>query len=116
MPAEAKVDDLDFAVLVGGLKQEVFRLEVPVADVLNVVAVGDRLDDLLDDLSGVVLGKVALLALRLGNDPVKQLPSGAELGDEVKVLLVLVDFVEVDDVVVGDLLEDLNLALEGGGV
>jgi hypothetical protein len=93
VPAEAEVDYLYLAVLVGGLEQEVLGLEVAVADVLDIVAVGNGLDYLLDDLGGIVLGKVALLALRLGDDPVEQLPSRAKLGDEVEVFLVLVDLV-----------------------
>mmetsp|Transcript_969 Transcript_969/g.1691 ORF Transcript_969/g.1691 Transcript_969/m.1691 type:complete len:200 (-) Transcript_969:320-919(-) len=111
VPTQTKVDNLDLAMLVRCLEQEILGFKIPMANVLNVVAVGNGLDDLLDDLGGVVLRKMPLLALRFGNDPVEELPSSAKLRHEVEVFLVLINLVKVNDIGVGDLLEDLDLPL-----
>lgn len=112
VPGQSKVDNLDGGVIGLGQVQKVFGFQVAVDNALDVVAVGNRVKDIVDQFGGVVLRKVALGRMRLGNDAVKQFPAGAQLGNEMQVLLILKDIHQLDNVRVIDLLQNLNLSLE----
>lgn len=80
-------------------------LEVKVGDVFGV-QVGDTVQDLLEELGGLLLRQRLLLG-----QEVKELPSGHQLQNEDHVRLVLEDVVQSDDVAVLDLPQDVDLAL-----
>lgn len=71
------------------------------------MAVVDGLQDLLEHLGGV-----GLFEELLGNDPIEQLASLAQLSDEVNVLRVLEVLVQLDDVWVIQGLQNFDLLLK----
>mmetsp|Transcript_117288 Transcript_117288/g.328260 ORF Transcript_117288/g.328260 Transcript_117288/m.328260 type:complete len:279 (+) Transcript_117288:813-1649(+) len=105
---EAEIDDLQGVPLdrLRAAQQEVFRFDVPVANVA-VVDVVHAPEDLLHDERRVVLREVPG-----GDDVVEEVASGAELHDEVEALAVLEELEELDDVGVVHHLHDLDLLLE----
>jgi len=76
------------------------------------VAIGDRVEDVPDDVRRDAFAVVSLGALRLGNDPIEEFPTGAQFRHQVQIFLVLEDVDQLDDVRVLDLLEDLDLGRE----
>ena len=62
--AEPEVDQLDFGVGRGVGKHDVAQLEVAVGNVLVVMEIGDGIQNLSDDLAGVVLGELVLYGER----------------------------------------------------
>ena len=102
---EPKVGGLERRVLVLAEEEEVLGLEVAVDDAHGVAGVDD-LDDGAEERGGGALGVVAL-----GDDPVEELPAGAELHDEVHRALVLVGALELHDAgLAGEVVHDLHLA------
>lgn len=89
---ESEVDGLERRVVVGAGEQEVLRLEVAVYDPHEVADVNDG-EDVPAHGSGLPLGVAPL-----GRDAVEQLAAGAELHDEVHVVVVLVRAPELRDV------------------
>ena len=81
MSRKAEINDFDLRILRLGLEQEVLRLQVSMDDLLLIVTVGNGIQDRPDQVGGVVLAEMALLALCFGNNAVKELPAGAQLGD-----------------------------------
>mmetsp|Transcript_2420 Transcript_2420/g.6506 ORF Transcript_2420/g.6506 Transcript_2420/m.6506 type:complete len:256 (-) Transcript_2420:3-770(-) len=78
---------------------------------LLVVAVGDGAEDVPDDPRRTVLGE-ALALPGFFDDPIVELPAGAQFRYEVDVVFVLVDVVELDDVRMIDVREDVDFSLE----
>ncbi|RDX78880.1 hypothetical protein CR513_40771, partial [Mucuna pruriens] len=74
---QAKIGGLKLSILVNGIKEKVFGLEVPMHDSKRVTGL-DNLDDGLDEGSGLPLAVVALL-----HDPIEELPTLAQLHDQV---------------------------------
>jgi hypothetical protein len=102
---EAEVGGLERRVLVLAQQQEVLGLDVPVHDPHGVARVHDLHDGAQQGRGG------ALRVLALGDDAVGELAAGAELHDEVDVVLVLVGAPEADDVgLAGEVVHDLHLA------
>lgn len=81
-------------------------LEVEVSDAFGVQVL-DAVQDLLQELRGLLLGQRLLL-----RQEVKELSSGHQLQDQDHVRLVLEDVVQRDDVAVLDLPQDVDLALD----
>ncbi len=117
-PGESEVDDPDGGIGVGGSEQYVLRLEVPVHDPA-IVHVGYGLENLAHESRGLAL----LEARRAGpvdcrgfvysfDDPIVQLAPPAQIGDDVKFLLVLVHVHEVDYVGMIHLLQQRRFACE----
>lgn len=101
---EAEVGGLKGRVLVLVEEEEVLGLEISVHDSHGVASVHD-LHDGPEQRRGSPFGVVAL-----GNDPVEELPSGAELHDEVDRVLVLIGALELHDVwLAGEVVHDLDL-------
>ena len=70
-------------------KQEVFRLEVAVGDT-KLVAVVDWFDHLSEEVGGLLFIKCTLF-----EDPVKEFPALAELGDQINVAFTLKVLIEL---------------------
>lgn len=130
-------------MLIRTLKKKVLRLQIPMTDVLCVVAVADGVDYVFDNFGGVVLGKVTFGGLGFGDYAVEELGGGglasyqlhnsvrivrvqqasilshlsssAELGDEMEVLFILVHLVEFNNIGVVDLCVGGRVVSEGGG-
>lgn len=112
---QSKVND--HRLRVGGFRfeEKVLRLEVSVDDVVFVVAVLDGQQSLFDERGGIPLAVVALNGLGLCDDTVEELAPGAQLGDDVQIMLVLENVHDVDDVRVIHRQQDVNLTPEAEG-
>ena len=103
---ETEIDNLEVRVRLFRLEQEVLWLEISVRDAL-IVAVVERMQDLFENLSGVLLGEELVL-----DDTVKQLATSANLSDKVHVLVIVEVLIELEHVRMIQLLQDENLLLE----
>ena len=63
-----------------------------------VVTVGDGVKYAPHETGRIPLREVSLVALRLFDNSIEQFPPGAQFGDQVKILLILVYLDEFDDV------------------
>jgi hypothetical protein len=93
-------------------EEEVLWLEIAMADVVDGVAIFQSTQHGLDDRRGILLRVMTLCTLGLLNDTIEELSSSAQLSDEMKILVVLEDIHELDDVGVVHRLQDLNLTLQ----
>lgn len=102
---KTKVRGLERRVLIFAKKQKVLRLEVPMHDPHGVTVMHNS-DDLTAQRSGSSLRVVAL-----SDNPIKELPTLAELHHQVHRVPVLVRSLQLDDVAVaGQMVHDLHLA------
>mmetsp|Transcript_3608 Transcript_3608/g.12672 ORF Transcript_3608/g.12672 Transcript_3608/m.12672 type:complete len:225 (+) Transcript_3608:4185-4859(+) len=110
MPVEGRqpeIRDLERRVFVLRGEQEVLRLEVAVNDSVDMARPHD-LEHLPDDGRGILLGVVLL-----GDDPLEELASRAQLENHLDAGLVLKGSLEQDDVgLVLQQLHDLHLPLD----
>mmetsp|Transcript_10885 Transcript_10885/g.23592 ORF Transcript_10885/g.23592 Transcript_10885/m.23592 type:complete len:233 (+) Transcript_10885:1177-1875(+) len=98
MAAQPEVNDLDHGVLILAGEEEILRLKIAVNNALLVVTVCDGIQNAQNQASGVPFREVSFFRLGLFNDAVEKFSPGAQLSDEMKILLVLVDFNQLDDV------------------
>jgi len=101
----SEVDHFDLAA-VPYVDEDVLRLEVAVRNVL-AVAVGDRLQDLLENESSLGLAEVVPL-----RNLVEELAAIAQLSHQVDATLVLIDFEQAHDVRVRQVLENVYFVLQ----
>lgn len=89
---QAEVDQFYFGVFRVILKQKVFRLEVPVADLMFVEVLDGR-EHLLHQISCFLFAKPSVL-----HNFVEQLSALSQLHDDVDVAVINIALVELDDV------------------
>jgi len=103
---ESKISSLERGVVILSREQEIFGLEIAVQDSHEVANV-NNVDNGAAERSGGSLGVVTL-----GDDPVEELPAGAEFHYKVDRHPVLVRPLELHNVVLPrQMLHDLNLPL-----
>lgn len=89
---DTKINELDGLDVIFLLEQDIFRFDVPVADVM-LMKVGNSGEYLSHDVGCLSLRKELFF-----DDKVEELAAVADLSDEIDGFFRLVDFVEFDDV------------------
>lgn len=103
MLAGSKIDNSNLVDIRFFFQQNIFRLQVSVANIVRM-AIGNRGHQLLKYQGSSLLSKMVLFY-----EKVKQLPSLTELGDDVEVLLVLVKLINAEHVRMVDFFQQVNL-------
>ncbi|URD97725.1 hypothetical protein MUK42_07025 [Musa troglodytarum] len=101
---EPEIDGLEGGVIVFIHQQEILRLQVPVHDPQRMAGLHNP-NNYPDELCRLALTEMPPL-----DDPVEELPAGAQLHHDVHVQRVLVGALDSDDVLVaGEVVHDLDL-------
>mmetsp|Transcript_36408 Transcript_36408/g.59846 ORF Transcript_36408/g.59846 Transcript_36408/m.59846 type:complete len:436 (-) Transcript_36408:69-1376(-) len=106
--AHAEVDDLDGRVLALVEEEDVVRLQVAVHDVVLLVHVLQRSQQLLDDARSVVLAILSAV-----HNALEEFAAAALLHHDEQRRLVLVHVEQLDDVGVRQRRQDINLVVHG---